>query len=87
MKGQSKSNDVGNCRPVACLNILREVLIGTLAGRIYTFLEENNLLPEEQEGCYKGSKGVKSHLVIDKTIMKELQTVPKNLMHGLDELL
>ena len=41
------------------------------AEEAYVHLKDNNLLPEEQKGCRKRSRGTKDQLVIDKAIMAE----------------
>ena len=37
---------------------------------MYYHLDSKNLLPEEQKGCRKRSRGTKDQLLIDKTIIK-----------------
>ena len=38
---------------------------------MYYFMENENLLPEEQKGCRRKSRGTKDQLLIDKTILKD----------------
>lgn len=79
MKDRTKGNAEGNYRPLACLNLLWKILTGIFAEKSYSFLIENDLLPVEQKGCRKGSKGTKDHLVIDKMILKNCKKFKKNL--------
>ena len=48
-----------------------KLLTGMFAEEAYVHLKDNNLLPEEQKGCRKRSRGTKDQLVIDKAIMAE----------------
>ena len=45
-------------------------MTGILAEEIYMHLEEKILLTWEQNGCSKGSRGIKDQLIIDKIILK-----------------
>ena len=44
-----KGNDVGNYRPIACLNLLWKLLTGIINEKVYNNLNQQNLLPEEQK--------------------------------------
>ena len=44
---------------------------GIFAEEIYDHLKDNNLLPDEQKGCRKKSRGTKDQLLVDKAIMLE----------------
>ena len=46
-------------------------LDGIFAEGIYDHLKDNDLLPDEQKGCRKQSRGTKDQLLIDKAILKE----------------
>ena len=48
-KDKSKGNVASNNRPITCLPII--------ADQIYAHLDQQKLLPEEQKGCRKGSRG------------------------------
>ena len=54
-------------------------LTGIIAKRISTQLEEQNLLPAEQEGCQPGSKVCKDQLMVSKAIYEECRRRNKNL--------
>ena len=79
MKDPLKGNEVGNYRPIACLNILWKILSGIFAQKTYDHLETMNLLPNEQKGCRKGSRGTKDQLIIDKTVLKNCKKRLTNL--------
>ena len=64
MKDPAKGNEVGSYRPIACLNIIWKILTGVFSEKTYEHLNGNNLLPVEQKGCRKSSRGTKDHLTI-----------------------
>ena len=47
-----------------------KLITGIVADEMYNHLEENGILPEEQKGCHRNSRGSKDQLLIDKPIMK-----------------
>ena len=44
--------------------------MGIFAEELYEHLEQANILPWEQKGCRKGSRGTKDQLLMDKMIVK-----------------
>ena len=52
-KDPSKRNAVDNYRPISCFPIMWKLMTGTIAERIYNFLDVNDKLPIEQKGCKK----------------------------------
>jgi len=70
-KDPAKGTVAGNYRPITCLPLMWKLLTGVFAGKIYDHLEYSNLLPEEQKGCRKRSRGTKDQLLIDKAVLKE----------------
>ena len=70
VKELEKVNAVANFRPITCLPLLWKLLTGILAEELYEHLEQANILPWEQKGCRKGSRGTKDQLLIDKMIVK-----------------
>ena len=57
-KDKSKGNVASNYRPLTCLPLMWKLLTGVIADRIYAHLDQKKLLPEEQKGCRKGSRGI-----------------------------
>ena len=55
---------------MTCLPLMWKLITGIVADEIYNLLEENDLLPEEQEGCHANSRGTKDQLLINKAVMK-----------------
>ena len=78
-KDQSKGNAVDNYRPISCLPVMWKLLTGVLAGQMYAFLDEHNILPQEQKGCRKKSSGTKDQILIDKMILQDCKQKHKNL--------
>ena len=62
LKDKSKGNKVSNYRPITCLPLMWKLLTGTAADEIYNHLEGIYLLPEEQKGCRRNSRGSKDQL-------------------------
>ena len=82
MKDPAKGPVADNYRPIACLPMMWKLLTGILSEKIYDHLDGNNLLPDEQKGCRKQSRGTKDQLLIDKMIMKDAKQGRKNLSMG-----
>ena len=59
-----------------------KLLTGVFSEKLYKHLVDNNLLPDEQKGCRKSSRGTKDQLLIDKTILREVKRVKRNLAVG-----
>ena len=81
-KDKDKGRDVSNYRPITCLPLMWKLLTGVIADQMYNYLETNNLLPEEQKGCRKRSKGTADLLYIDRMILREVRARKKNLGVG-----
>ena len=50
-----------------------------IADQIYAYLDQEKLLPEEQKGCRKGSRGINNLLYINRAVIKEAKSRDKNL--------
>ena len=74
-KEPGKGNAFDNYRPIPCLPLMWKLMTGTIAESIYNFLDVNYKLLVEQKRCKKKSRGTKSQLLIDMTI---LQTVRRD---------
>ena len=70
-KDPRKSNAIENYRPVTCIPLMWELLTGVIAEEMYDYLEQEKLLPEDQKGCRRRSRGTKDQLLIDKTVLKD----------------
>ena len=49
------------------------------------YVDDENLIPKEQKGCYRGLKGCKDQLLISKAILQECKRKKKKICvwHGL----
>ena len=56
-----------------------KLLTRVIAKEMYDCLEQEQLLPEEQKGCRRGSRGTKNQLLIDKTVLKDCKKRHTNL--------
>ena len=78
-KDKSKGNVASNYRPITCLPLMWKLLTGVIADQIYGHLEQQKLLPEEQKGCRKRSRGTNDLLYIDRAVIREVKSRKKNL--------
>ena len=78
-KDKSKGKVASDYRPITCLPIMWKLLTGVTADQIYAHLDQEKLLPEEQKGWRKGSRGTNDLLYIDRAVIKEVKSRNKNL--------
>ena len=78
-KDKSKGNAASNYRPITCLPLTWKLLTGVVADQIYAHLDQEKLLPEEQKGCRKGSRGTNDLLHINRAVIKEVKSRNTNL--------
>ena len=50
-----------------------------ISRRMQKYIDDENLMPKEQKGCCRGSKGCKDQLLISKAIIQECKRRKKNL--------
>lgn len=81
-KDIGKGNVASNYRPIACLPLMWKLLTCICSEKVYSHLLDRNLLPDEQKGCRKGSRGTKDQLLIDKQILKHCKRNQRNLAMG-----
>jgi len=79
MKDKEKGTAVENYRPITCLPTTWKLLSAIISEEIYKHLAQNNLLPVEQKGCRKESRGTKDQLLIDKMVLKNCKQRKTNL--------
>ena len=78
-KDKSKANVASDYRPITCLPLMWKLLTGVIANQIYAQVDHKKLLPEEQKGCRKGSRGTNDLFYIDRAVIKEVKSRNKNL--------
>ena len=79
MKDSKKGTEVGNYRPIACLNLIWKLLTGIGCDKAYNHLEENRLLPEEQKESRRKCKVTKDQLAIDRCVLRNCRKRKTNL--------
>ena len=79
LKDKEKGAIVSNFRPITCLPLMWKLLTGVLADHLYDHLDEKDLLPVEQKGCRRGSRGTKDQLLIDKAVIRNSKRRQTNL--------
>ena len=79
LKDISKGNIVSNFRPITCLPMMWKVLAGVIANSLYEHLENSSIIPAEQKGCKRNSRGTKDQLLIDKMVLKNCKKRLTNL--------
>ena len=78
-KDPGKENAVDNYRPISCLPLMWKLMTGIIANSVYEYLEMYNLLPVEQKGCRRNSRGTKDQLLIDKMVLNDCKKRDTNL--------
>ena len=78
-KDKSKGNRASNYRPTTFLPLMWKLLTCVIADQIYAQLDQERLLPKEQKGCRKGSRGSNDLLYIDRAVIKEVKSRNNNL--------
>ena len=56
-----------------------KLLAGVIAEEMYNYLKREKILPGEQKGCKRGSRGTKDQLLIVKTFLKDCKKRHTNL--------
>ena len=79
MKDTKKGTIPSNYRPITCLPTLWKLMTSIISDSLYEHLEEQNILPAEQKGCSRESRGTKDQLFIDKAILTNAKRKHKNL--------
>ena len=78
-KDRTKGNTVNNYRPISCLPLIWKLLTGIISEHLYRFLEEEKILPEEQKGCKRNSRGTKDQVLLDKAVLRDCKRRNTNL--------
>ena len=79
-KNKSKGNNItSNYRPIACFPLMWRLLSVVFADQIYGRLDQQKLLPEEQKGCRKRSRGTNELLYIARAVIREVKSRKNDL--------
>jgi len=79
MKSKEKGAVPSNYRPITCLPTTFKLMTAIIAEAIQDHLERNGLIPEEQKGNRRKSRGTKDQLLIDKMILRNAKRRKTNL--------
>ena len=82
LKDVDKGNIVTNFRPITCLPLMWKLLTGIIGEEVYVHLDQKKILPTEQKGCRKNSRGTKDQMLIDKMIINNCKKRLTNLYMG-----
>lgn len=66
-------------RPITCLPTYYKILTAALSDRMYSYLITNTILPAEQKGCKKASRGCKDQLLVSKMVTSIARKYKRNL--------
>ena len=59
LKDPKKGNAVDNFQPISWLPMMWKLLTGVISDNVYEHLENYEMLPEEQKGCHRRTRGRK----------------------------
>ena len=79
-KDKSKGNVVNNYGAITCLPLMWKLLTAVIVDQIYAHLDQEKLLPEEQKGCRKGSRGTNDLLYVDRAVINEVKSGNKKMV-------
>jgi hypothetical protein len=66
-------------RPITRLSTIYKLLTSIIADKIYKHVHGNDIMTEEQKGCYKSSRGCKDQIIIDEVLTKQAIMKKRNL--------
>ena len=70
-KDRQKGKAESNYQPITCLLLVWKLLTRIIAEEIYGFLETNLLLPQEQKGCRRKSRGTNDLCLLIRYLIRE----------------
>ena len=79
LKNPEEPLNVSNYRPITCLTTTWKLLTSILADEIYDHLDKSGIIPWQQKGCKRKSRGTKDQLLIDKLITRHAKQNKRNL--------
>jgi hypothetical protein len=68
-----------NYRPTTCLPMIYKLITSIISKWMQRYIDDQNLMPQEQKGCCRGLKGCKDQLLISKARLQECKCRKKNL--------
>ena len=80
MKNKEEGNIQSNFRPITCLPTTFKLMAAIIAESMLNHFEKNSLIPDEQKGNRKKSRGTKDQLLIDNMIIRNAKNKKKMLL-------
>ena len=74
-----KGSTVDSYQQILCLPLMWKLMTEIIANSVYEYLEIYNLLPVEQKGCRRNSRGTKDQLLIDIMVLNDCKKRHTNL--------
>ena len=68
-----------NYRPITCLPTIYKTIMSIKRKQIHKYTDERILMPKEQNGYCRGSKGCKDQILLPKAILQECNSRKKNI--------
>ena len=68
-----------NYKPISFLPLTLKLMTGIIVNSVYEYLEMYKLIPVEQKGCRRSSRGTKDQLLIDKIVLNDCKKRHTNL--------
>ena len=81
----ANTENPNNYRPVTCLPKMYKLITSVISRCIQKYMDDENLIPKEQKGCYRESKECKDQLLFSKAILQESKR-SKKFEYGMDWL-
>ena len=78
-KDRTKGNAVDNYQSISYLTLLWKLLTGIFSEHLYSFLEEEKILPEEKKGCKRKSRRSKDQILLGKAVLRDCKRRSTNL--------
>ena len=69
---------------MTCLPTMYKVITSVISRRMPKYMDDENLVPKEQKGCCRGSKGCNDQLLISKAILQECKCRKIKIEYGMD---
>lgn len=73
------TEDPKNYRPITCLNTTFKLFTAVIGNRLTEYVEEAQIVPNEQKGCRRNAKGCVDQLLITKNVVSDCRKNNKNL--------
>ena len=61
-----------------------KLITSVISRRMQKYMDDDDLIPKEQKGCYRGSKACKDQLIISKIILQECKRKKKKIEYDMD---